>query len=133
MPERQLIERVRALHQLTDRMLQARQEAKNKAIEHPEKLTRIALAERQTENLRKTREEFAERLVREESRHAAPLSAWISAERLYLDVQLNRNLEQSAEFCWKALDAKPPQSVKMRTNRLASGRSWIMPCGIAAW
>ncbi len=108
-PPEQLLNRIRALHRLTDRMLQIRLEARNKAIEHPEKLTRSELAAKQAENLRKTREEFATRLSREETKHAGPLVAWITAERLFLDVQLGRNLEQAAEICWKALDAKLPR------------------------
>jgi tetratricopeptide (TPR) repeat protein len=107
-PAEQTIERIRALHRIDDRMLQTRREAKNAAIEHPEKLTRTELAAKQAENARKAMEEYAERLAREEAKHPAPLATWMAAERVWLDVQLNRNLEQAAEFCWKTLDAKLP-------------------------
>ena len=108
-PEQQLVVRIRALHQLTDRMLQTRNEAKAKTIEHAEKLTRTELAAKQAENLRKTREEFADRLAREEAKHSGELATWIAAERLYLDVLLDRNLDKAAVRCWKTLDAKMPK------------------------
>ncbi|MCC6125288.1 MAG: tetratricopeptide repeat protein [Pirellulales bacterium] len=108
-PERQNFERAKSLHQLTDRMLQGRLEAKNKAIEHPEKLARTELATKRAENLRKTREEFADRLAREEAKYADSLATWIAAERLYLDLLLDRHLEKAAEICWKTLDVEPPK------------------------
>ena len=49
------------------------------------------------------------RLAREEAKHTGELAAWIAAERLYLDVLLNRNLDKAAEGCWKTLDAKLPK------------------------
>jgi hypothetical protein len=108
-PERQLLTRIQSLHQLVDRMLAARNEVKAKAIEHAEKLTRTELRKKQADNLRKTREEFSDRLAREASKHRGELATWIGAEQLYLDVLLNRNLDQAAENCWKVLDAALPK------------------------
>ncbi len=108
-PERQLLEQIRALHQLTDRMLQARNEVKAKTITHAEKLTRTELRKKQADQLRQTREEFAARLAAEEAKHRSELATWIAAERMYLDVLLDRNLDKAAEMCWKVLDAQPPK------------------------
>jgi tetratricopeptide (TPR) repeat protein/Mg-chelatase subunit ChlD/outer membrane lipoprotein-sorting protein len=106
--EVQITERVRLLLQLNDRMLGIRLEAKNKAIPHPETLTRVELEAKQTENLRKTREEYADRLMREIPKHEGVLGTWIEAESVYLDVMINRNLAEAADFCWKTLDAESP-------------------------
>ncbi len=106
-PEAKLLEQIRSLHQLTDRMLQARQATKT--IEHAEKLTRTELEKKQAEQLRQTREEFAARLAAEETKHRGELAVWIAAERMYLDVLLDRNLDKAAETCWKVLDAQPPK------------------------
>jgi tetratricopeptide (TPR) repeat protein len=108
-PQRQLSEQVRALYQLTDHMLKARKDAKAKTIEHAEKLTRTELLKKQSEQLRQTREEFAARLAREEAKHGSELATWIAAERIYIDVLLNRNLDKAAETCWKVLDVPPPK------------------------
>ncbi len=108
-PERQLLEQIRALHQMTDRMLQARNEVKTKTITHAEKLTRTELRKKQADQLRQTREEFAARLASEEAKHRGELATWIAAERMYLDVLLDRNLDKAAETCWKVLDARLPK------------------------
>ena len=108
-PERQLLEQIRALHQMTDRMLQARNEVKAKTIIHAEKLTRTELRKKQADQLRQTREELAARLAIEETKHRGELAIWIAAERMYLDVLLDRNLDKAAETCWKVLDAQPPK------------------------
>ncbi len=67
-PPRQLLEQIRSLYQLTDRMLQARKDVKAKTIEHAEKLTRTELLKKQAEQLRQTREEFAAKLATEEGK-----------------------------------------------------------------
>ena len=108
-PEQQLLEQVRVLHQLTDRMLAIRDEIKAKTIVHAEKLTRTEFLKKQAEQLRQTREEFAARLAAEEPKHRGDLATWIAAERMYLDVLLDRNLDKAAENCWKVLDAKQPK------------------------
>ncbi len=107
--DRRLLEQIRSLHQLTDRLLQIRNEAKAKTIVHAEKLTRTELLKKQADQLRQTREEVATRLAGEEAKHLGELATWIAAERMYLDVLLNRNLDKAAENCWKVLDARPPK------------------------
>jgi Mg-chelatase subunit ChlD len=108
-PERQLLEQIRALHQLTDRMLQARNAVKAKTITHAEKLTRTEFRAKQADQLQQVREEFAARLSGEEAKHHGELATWIAAERMYLDTLLDRNLDKVAEMCWKVLDARPPK------------------------
>jgi predicted Zn-dependent protease len=108
-PPRQLFEQIRALYQLTDRMLLIRNEALAKTIVHAEKLTRTELLKKQAEQLRQTREEFAAKLRTEEAKHRGEMATWIAAERLYLDVLLNHNPDKAAETCWKVLDAQAPK------------------------
>lgn len=104
-----LHERINSLHELTDHMLQLRIKAMEEAIEHDKKLTRTEMATKKAEIAQKVRAAFADRLAREEQKHEAALAAWIVAERIYLDVKIDRHLEQAAEICWKTLDAKQPQ------------------------
>jgi predicted Zn-dependent protease len=108
-PEQKLATHIRALHGLTDSLLRGRVAAKAKTLEHAEKLTRKEQLKKQADNLRAAREEVAQRLAREESKHGGDLAVWIAAERMYLDVLLNRNLDKVAEGCWKVLDAPQPK------------------------
>jgi tetratricopeptide (TPR) repeat protein len=98
---------VAALHRLTDTMLEARYTARMKTVEHPEKLTRIELRKKQAESRRLAREGLADRLGKEAASSRGALAAWLSAERLYLDVPLDRNLKQAAAECWKLVGAEP--------------------------
>src|SRR5439155_4249746 len=41
------------------------------------------------------------------------LAQWLTAERLYLDVSLDRNLKQAAAKCWEFLGAEPPRPQKV--------------------
>ena len=88
-------------------MLQDRNELKAKTIAHAEKLTRTELRKKRADQLRQTREEFSARFAHEEAKHHGELATWIAAERMYLDVLLDRNLDKAAEMCWKVLDARP--------------------------
>jgi tetratricopeptide (TPR) repeat protein len=99
---------VAALHRLTDRMLEARHAAHMKTVEHPEKLTRIDLRKKQEESRRLAREGLADRLGKEVAKRPRPLARWLTAERLYLHVLLDRNLKQAAAECWEYLGAEPP-------------------------
>ncbi len=114
---------VQALHRLTDRIVQARYDALMKQLEHPEKLTRTELRAKQDENRKKAREGFADRLTRElatvtEGRQppgepgkpAFAVKAWVpwlTVERIYLDVLLERNLAEAARDCWHHLGDAP--------------------------
>ncbi|MFO0822048.1 MAG: VIT domain-containing protein [Gemmataceae bacterium] len=100
-----LFTRVGALHRLTDAMIEARVQASNKAIEHPENLPRTELRKKHEEHLKLAREGFAARLAKEATRATKPFANWITAERLWLDVLLERNFTQVADSAWEILSA----------------------------
>jgi tetratricopeptide (TPR) repeat protein len=106
-PAVRLASQVAALHKITDRMVQARYDARMKAVEHPQKLTRLEMAAKRRESLRAAREGFADRLRQEMPKHSPALAYWMNIERLYLDVLTRRNLEEVAEECWKFLGPEP--------------------------
>jgi len=106
-PQQRLVVAVAALHRLTDRMVAARFQEKMKAIEHSEELPRPELRAKQAENLRLSREGFADRLGREIGKRPGALAAWMNIERLYLDVVVGRNLKKATEECWEALGPQP--------------------------
>ncbi len=106
-PAAGLYSRVAALHRLTDAMIDARYRARMTTIEHPEKLTRIELKKKQDENLKLAREGFAERLQKETAKQPKPFASWLVAERLWIDILLERNFTQVAEECWAVIDAAP--------------------------
>lgn len=104
---------VEALHRLTDRMLAGRYDALMQKIDHPEKLTRTELREKEAENRRLSRTEFADRLRREAEKRSdefLPLELWLSAERMYLDTLLGRDLDKVAADCWRGLGDKPAKN-----------------------
>jgi predicted Zn-dependent protease len=107
-----LFTEVAALHRLTDTMLEARYAARMKTVEHPEKLTRIELRKKQAEARRLAREGFADRLRQEAAKDGKALAPWLTAERLYLDVSLDRNLKQAAAESWEFVGGEPPQRPK---------------------
>lgn len=106
-PAERLRVQVAALYRLTDRLVQARYEARMAEVEHPENLSRIELREKQKENLRLAREGFAKRLRAAERDHDATLARWMNVERLYLDLRLGRDLEKVREACWEVLGPEP--------------------------
>ena len=95
-----LFSSVAALHRLTDRLLDNRIAASTMALEHPEKLTRTELLKKQAEIRRLAREALADRLRSEAAKHPKALAPWFSAESMYLDVLLDRNLKQAATTAW---------------------------------
>ncbi len=94
---------VAGLYRLTDRMVEARFNARMKAVEHQEKLTRTELKKLRHDNLRLAREGFADRLRQETPKHAKALVLWMTIERLYLETLLERDLKQVAAECWELL------------------------------
>jgi len=112
-PGQRLFAAVAALHRLTDKMLEARYAARMKTVTHQEKLTRIELRKKQEEYRRQTREGYADRLGKEIAKHPKAFAQWLNAERLYLDVLLDRNLKQAAAECWEFLGAGPPKGGKV--------------------
>jgi predicted Zn-dependent protease len=102
-----LRDHVVALHRLTDRMLQARYDARMANIEHAEDLTRTELREKQQEAQRLAREGYAARLDQAVPQLPAELAPWLRAERLYVDMLLGRHLNKVAEQCWEVIGTKP--------------------------
>jgi Flp pilus assembly protein TadD len=107
-PGARLFSAVAALHRLTDKLLEARFAAGMKALEHAEKLTRTELHKKQEESRRQAREQLADRLRQEAAKHPKALARWLTAESLYLDLVLDRNLKQAAAEAWEVVGAAPP-------------------------
>ena len=103
----QLRIQVAALYRLTDRMVPAHFNALMKKVEHQEKLDRIELRDIRKENLKTAREDFAERLQNEIPKQPEALRPWLKIERLYLDVQMNRDLDRVEAACWEFLGPEP--------------------------
>ena len=100
--------RIRGLHRLTDEMVAARERAAYDLIEHPEKLARVDLAKKRAELLKQARLGFADRLKREATKHEKPFAAWVTLERLWLEIQLERNFKAVAADAWSILEAVAP-------------------------
>jgi Flp pilus assembly protein TadD len=104
-PGRRLLTAVAALHQLTDALIEARHTARMKTLVHPEKLTRTELHKKQDESRRDARAGVADRLREEAAQHSRALARWLSAESLYLDLLLDRNLKDAATQAWEVVGA----------------------------
>jgi tetratricopeptide (TPR) repeat protein len=98
---------VAALYHLTDRMLEARHQALMARVDHQERLTRTELKKKQDENRKLARTGYADRLRQEAGKHGQALEPWLTAERLYVDVLLDRDLKRVADECWKFLGDTP--------------------------
>ncbi len=101
---------IAALHRLTDRMVIARQQATMAAVENPEKLTRPELTAKQTAALKSAREAISDRLSKERDRYGSKMAAWMTVERTYLDVRLDRNLDKVEGEAWEVVGNKPDSS-----------------------
>jgi predicted Zn-dependent protease len=110
---------VAALYRLTDRMIDARRDAKMKAVEHPDKLTRIELRKKQDEILKQARADFAQRLKTAADKERGPLAAWLKVERLYLLTLLDRDLTQVTAACWEILGEEPKPARETDEETLA--------------
>jgi predicted Zn-dependent protease len=108
---------VAALYRLTDRMIDARRAAKMKAIDHPEKLSRIELQKKQEEALRQARIGFADRLRAAARKANGPLASWLTIERLHVLTVLRKDLAEVAAECWKILDAEVPKEKETTVSR----------------
>lgn len=100
--------KVRAVYRLTDHMVQARYTSLMAKVENQEKLTRTELRDKQAESMRLAREGYADRLRLAYQEGAAALRPWFNIERLYLEMQLGRDLDHVAAECWEFLGPKPP-------------------------
>jgi hypothetical protein len=119
----QLAVEAAALYQMTDTLVQSRFQDRMKAVEHPEKLTRTELRAKQGENLRLAREGYADRLRKEISDRQGPLVRWLTIERLYLDVQMGRNLEKVVDECFELLPSQNAASRSVLPERINAGGS----------
>ena len=117
-PEQRLAIQVRGLYRFTDRMLAARQAARLKPIEHPEKLTRTELTAKRAEALKMAREGLSERFQKEQARVAKLLAPWVAIERLTLETLMERNLSQVAAQCWDFLGTARKPIVSSDENAL---------------
>ena len=106
-PANGLFTRVVALHRLTDVMLESRFQARIKLIEHPEKLPRTELQKKYDEARKLAREGFSDRLRKETPKYVKPFAAWFVAERIWIDVQLERDLKAVTGECWEYLATAP--------------------------
>ena len=108
--EEAAISRVATLHRFTDAMLEARYEALMKKVEHAEKLVRTELQKKQEENRKLSQEGYADRLKKEAVNSAAPFANWLLAERLWIELRLERDLPKIAAECWTLLDTAPAKA-----------------------
>ncbi len=98
-----------ALYRLTDALVRGRAADLNGKIERPDKLTRIELRDKQKANLKAARTSVADRLAKEFAKASNELAPWVKIERMYLDVILDRNLEQITSDCWEMVGNAPPK------------------------
>ncbi len=94
---------IAALCQMTDRMVQARFQARMKAVEHPEKLTRTELRAKQEENLRLAREGYADRLHKEMARQAGKAGLRTAVDEHRAAVPRRAGGPQSGQGCRRML------------------------------
>ncbi len=149
-PDRQLAVQVDALHRLVNQLVAARYAATMDKLlvnDHPEELTRTELRTHRQDALRTAREGLAERLQQEQSRregdpnpnptpergtpHHSDLAEWFHIERLYLDVQLGRDLNKVIGECWEHLGAKPKPPAQVQDfngalDEILYGRYFVM-------
>ena len=107
--ESRLLVQVAALHRLVDRLVAARAAAIMSDVDHAEDLTRKELAGKQRDADRQAREALADRLTHERGKHGDALAPWLAIERMWLDVQLKRELDKVAGDVWEFLGAAPPK------------------------
>ena len=129
-PAAGIASRVATLHRFTDAMLEARYLALMKKVEHAEKLTRTELQKKQEENRKLAQEGFADRLKKEAANSAAPFANWLLAERLWIELRLERDLAEIAAECWSC--STPHRRRPTRTTRLRCFRPRLTNCSASA-
>jgi hypothetical protein len=100
----QLRVQVAALYRWTDRMEAARFELLDSQIEAREKLTRTELAEKHESLRKQVLRDLATRLSEATPQAAAGIQPWLVAERLTLEVRLERDIVENA---WELLESVP--------------------------
>ncbi|MDY3561130.1 VIT domain-containing protein [Gemmata sp. JC673] len=118
-PAGMLLAKVAALHRLTDALTEHRFRALMKAVEKPEQLPHTELLKKQEEARKAARTGLADRLRKEAAKQPKPFADWVTAERVWLDVQLDRDLKSAADDCW-AIVARP---VTKRTSDPTEGNN----------
>ncbi len=121
-PAERLLAEVQALYRMTDRMVPARFAALMKKVEHPEKLTRIELREKQAANMKAARRGFAGRIAKLQA--AEELAKWMLVERLYLDILTEHQLDKVTEECWEIVGpfvGRPSKAVHERGEGSVDG------------
>ena len=114
-PEATLSVQLPALYRLVDAMLANREAGQEKQLRDAgevNKLTRTELALKRRESTKASRLAFAARLTSEADKDEAsqgPLAGWLRMEQMWLDVQLDQNLDKVAERCWAILGEVPPR------------------------
>ncbi len=134
-PDATLSVQLPALHRLVDAMLANRSARDEKLLRDAgevNKLTRTELAKQRAESRKASRVAFATRLAAEADKEdlnvaalarvrdnavkthvlanaATSLAAWLRMEQMWLDVQLDQNLDKVEERCWVLLGEVPPK------------------------
>lgn len=106
----QLLFQVEAVQRLVDRLVGLRVDLAEQRLQdegHPEKLTRIELAERRSKMLVEAREAVAKQLGLQSAQHGGLLRQWFRMEQMYLQVLLNQDLPQVAASCREILGEAP--------------------------
>ncbi len=107
-----LVTEVPALYRLVNSMIANRQAAAKETLHDAgsvDKLTRTELAAKIAEFRKAAREGVAARLASEAAKKPGSLEPWLRIEQSYLDVQLDRNLDDIAARCWNILGEAPPK------------------------
>ncbi len=110
-PSERLVRQVGALHRFVDTMVRSRYQVDTVRLQdegHPEKLTRTQLAKKFGEFQRSAQQGVADRLRQwEDSLDDSTWKRWVTVERMYLDLRLNRKLQEIGATCWELLGEKP--------------------------
>ena len=111
-PDEQLRAQAVGLYRLTDTMVQARFQVLMKEVANQSELSRTNLREKQSDNLRRARHDYARRLAQRTDSARESLVPWISAEWVYLQTVLGEKLDEVEQRCWDFLG---PEPVKLDT------------------
>ncbi|MEX2287409.1 MAG: VIT domain-containing protein [Planctomycetaceae bacterium] len=123
-PVERLAIQIPALYRLVDAMLANRQSQDERQLGdqgEQNKLTRQALAAKKAEFRKAARAGVAARLAEEAAKEQGPLTAWLRIEQTWLDVQLDRALQQAEAQCWTILGEAPPKPSDNDEDENAAG------------
>ena len=126
-PLDRLMLQLQNLYSWTDRMVAARQQAAENALEHPEKLTRLELVEKRKTWQHEARNGVMQRLTELAAKQEKPLASWLKVEALFLQTLLAENLPRVADECWEILGPKPLAPVTVE-DPVAERMAWLDAC-----